>query len=41
MVNSMSGNPSEQLRERHDSSDFDSKTQDIETNPFVARNRKP
>jgi GST-like protein len=28
MVNRMSGEPSEQLRERHDSSDFDTKTQD-------------
>ncbi|NTJ62646.1 glutathione-dependent disulfide-bond oxidoreductase [Agrobacterium rhizogenes] len=28
MVNRMSGNPSEQLRERHDASDFDAKTQD-------------
>jgi GST-like protein len=28
MVNRMSGNPSEQLRERHDASDFDTKTQD-------------
>lgn len=32
MVNRMSGDPSEQLRERHDASDFDTKTQDkIET----------
>ena len=28
MVNRMSGEPSEQLRERHDASDFDTKTQD-------------
>jgi GSH-dependent disulfide-bond oxidoreductase len=28
MVNRMSGVPSEQLHERHDASDFDSKTQD-------------
>ncbi|OCJ07647.1 glutathione-dependent disulfide-bond oxidoreductase [Rhizobium sp. AC27/96] len=28
MVNRMSGDPSEQLRERHDASDFDTKTQD-------------
>ena len=28
MVNRMQGEPSEQLRERHDASDFDSKTQD-------------
>jgi GST-like protein len=28
MVNRMSGAPSEQLHERHDASDFDSKTQD-------------
>lgn len=28
MVNRMSGDPSEQLRERHDASDFDAKTQD-------------
>jgi GST-like protein len=28
MVNRMSGDPSEQLRERHDASDFDTRTQD-------------
>jgi GST-like protein len=28
MVNRMSGDPSEQLRERHDASDFDTNTQD-------------
>jgi GST-like protein len=28
MVNRMQGEPSEQLRERHDASDFDTKTQD-------------
>jgi GST-like protein len=28
MVNRMQGDPSEQLRERHDASDFDTKTQD-------------
>ena len=28
MVNRMSGDPAEQLRERHDASDFDTKTQD-------------
>ena len=28
MVNRLSGNPSEQLRERHDASDFDTRTQD-------------
>ena len=28
MVNRMTGEPSEQLRERHDASDFDTKTQD-------------
>ena len=28
MVNRMTGDPSEQLRERHDASDFDTKTQD-------------
>jgi GST-like protein len=28
MVNRTSGEPHEQLRERHDASDFDSKTQD-------------
>jgi len=28
MVNRMSGDPTEQLRERHDPSDFDTKTQD-------------
>jgi GST-like protein len=28
MVNRMSGDPSEQLRERHDASDFETKTQD-------------
>jgi GST-like protein len=28
MVNRASGDPSEQLRERHDASDFDTKTQD-------------
>ena len=28
MVNRMSGDPAGQLRERHDASDFDAKTQD-------------
>jgi GST-like protein len=28
MVNRISGDPSEQLHERHDASDFDTKTQD-------------
>jgi GST-like protein len=28
MVNRLSGDPSEQLHERHDASDFDTKTQD-------------
>ncbi len=28
MVNKASGDPSEQLHERHDASDFDTKTQD-------------
>ena len=28
MVNRLSGDPSEQLRERHDASDFDTRTQD-------------
>jgi GST-like protein len=28
MVNRMHGEPAEQLRERHDASDFDTKTQD-------------
>jgi GST-like protein len=28
MVNRMQGEPAEQLRERHDASDFDTKTQD-------------
>ncbi|HEU0154855.1 MAG TPA: glutathione-dependent disulfide-bond oxidoreductase, partial [Stellaceae bacterium] len=28
MVNRLSGSPSEQLHERHDASDFDTKTQD-------------
>jgi GST-like protein len=28
MVNRMSGEPSEQLRERHDASDFETRTQD-------------
>jgi GST-like protein len=28
MVNRMSGDPSEQLRERHDANDFNTKTQD-------------
>jgi GST-like protein len=28
MVNRMSGEPSEQLRERHDAGDFETKTQD-------------
>jgi len=28
MVNRLSGNPSEQLHERHDASDFDTKTED-------------
>ena len=28
MVNRMIGDPSEQLRERHDAADFDTKTQD-------------
>jgi GST-like protein len=28
MVNRTSGDPSEQLRERHEASDFDAKTQD-------------
>jgi GST-like protein len=28
MVNRMSGDPADQLRERHDANDFDTKTQD-------------
>ena len=28
MVNRVSGNPAEQLRERHDATDFETKTQD-------------
>jgi len=28
MVNRLTGDPSEQLHERHDASDFDTKTQD-------------
>jgi GST-like protein len=28
MVNRMTGEPSEQLRERHEASDFDTRTQD-------------
>jgi GST-like protein len=28
MVNRMQGEPSEQLRERHDASDFDTRTED-------------
>jgi GST-like protein len=31
MVNRINGDPSEQLRERHDAADFDTKTQDKHT----------
>lgn len=37
MVNRMSGDPAEQLRERHDASDFDTKTQDKLEEPHASK----